>query len=163
MTVSNTLTWDLATPIRPALSDITGGTKANRPGKAPDPTTQPCAEEDNQRAQQIAGIARVVPMARVCVTITAGTPAVTSVLAPGTNVAVGNFIVTDNGNGDTTLSWLATVLPAVSGFPSASQGDDVAIDRVRAFYTTLSGNQAVRIKTFLGAVATDCNFAVDIY
>ena len=161
--VTNVLTWDLPTPMRPGLSDITGGTKVNRPGKAPDPTTQPCAEEDNQRAAQIAGMARVVPMARLCITVTAGTPAVSNVLAPGTNVGVANFIVTKNGTGDHTISWLASVLPAVSGFPSASQADDTAIDRVRAFYTTLGGNQAVHIKTFLGAVATDCNYAVDIY
>lgn len=163
MTVSSTLTWDLATPIRPALSDITGGTKANRPGKAPDPTTQPTAEEDNQRAGQIAGIARIVPMARICVTIAGGVPSISSVLAPGTNVLAGSFTVTDNGTGDTSISWLATVLPVVTGMPAVTQGDDVAIDRIRAFYTTVSSNQAVRVKTFLGAAATDCNFAVDIY
>jgi hypothetical protein len=67
------------------------------------------------------------------------------------------------GARDTTVSWAATVLPAVSGFPSVSQGDDTAIDRIRAFYTTLSGNQAVRIKSFLGATPTDCSYAVDIY
>jgi hypothetical protein len=163
MTVSNTLTWDQNPPIRPGLPDITGGTKTNRPGKVPDPTTQPCAEEDNQRAAQIAGIARVVPMARVCVTISGGVPTITSVQAPGTNVAAGSFIVTDNGAGDTTVSWVATVLPAVAGFPAVSQGDDTAIDRIRAFYTTLGGNQAVRIKSFLGATPTDCSYAVDIY
>jgi len=163
MTVSNTLTWDQNPPMRPALSDLTGGTKANRPGKAPDPVTQPTAEEDNQRAAQIAGLAEVVPLARICVTITGGVPAVSSVLAPGTNVGVGNFIVTDNGVGDTTISWLATVLPAVAGFPSVTQADDVEIDRLRAFYTTLGGNQGVRIKSKLGAAATDCNYAVNVY
>lgn len=163
MTVSNTSTWDTNPPTRPALADITGGTKTNRPGKVPNPTNQPCAEEDNQRAQQIAGMARVVPMARICVTISGGVPSITSVQAPGTNVLPGSFIVTDNGPGDTTISWVTGVLPVVTGFPSVSQADDVSIDRIRAFYTTLSTNQAVRVKTFLGAVATDCNFGVDIF
>lgn len=163
MAVINLLTWDANPPTRPALTDITGGTKTNRPGKEPDPVTQPRAEEDNQRAGQIAGMARVVPMARVCVTISGGVPSITSVQAPGTNVAAGSFIVTDNGAGDTTVSWLSTVLPTVSGFPSVSQGDDTPIDRIRAFYTTLAGNQAVRIKSFLGSTPTDCSYAVDIY
>lgn len=163
MTVSSTLTWDESPPRRPALTDITGGTKANDPGFVPNPVTMPTAEEDNQKSKQIAGIARVVPMARVHVTFSAGTPSIANVLAPGTNVVSGSFTVVDNGVGDTTIHWASTVLPTTSGAPSVSQADDIEIDRARAFYTAVGSNQAVRVKTKLGASATDANFVVDLY
>lgn len=167
MTVSNTSTWDESTPRRPALADVTGGTKVNRPGKTPDPVTQPCAEEDNQRAKQIAGMGAVVPMAILYVTFPAGVPTIVSVRAPGANVAIGNFTPVDNAAGDTTIHWLPTVLPSVWSAPAVSQADDTEIDRVRAFYTTggvvPAGSQGVRVKTKLGAVATDAAVLITIY
>lgn len=167
MTVSNTSTWDENPPRRPALGDITGGTKTNRPGKLPDPVTQPCAEEDNQRAKQIAGAGAVLPMALLYVTFPAGVPTIASVRAPGSNVSIANFTAVDNANGDTTIHWLPSVLPAVWSAPSASQADDTEIDRIRAFYTTggvvPAGSQGVRVKTKLGGVATDAAILITIY
>ena len=163
MTVSNTLTFDAATPYRPALADITGGTKINRPGRAPNPETQPTAEEDNQKSAQTAAFGRTTYLARLTVTISGGTPAITNILAPRSVIEATDFTVTDNGAGDTTIRWASSVLPPVSGAPDVSQCDDVEIDRLRAFYGTLSGQQGVRVKSKLGATATDANFVVTIY
>ena len=162
MTVSNTLTWDENPPRRPGLSDITGGTKENRPGRAPDPVTMPCAEEDNQRAKQIAAMAAVVPMAILYITFPAGVPTV-AVKAVGTNVVAGDFTAVDNGPGDTTIHWAASVLPPVWSAPIMSQVEDLEIDRMRAFYTTSGANQAVQVKTSLGGAGTDAAFVVEIY
>lgn len=163
MTVSNTLTWDESPPRRPGLSDITGGTKENRPGRTPDPVTMPCAEEDNQRAKQIAAMGGILPMAILYVTFPAGAPTVAAVKAMGTNVVTGDFTAVDNAAGDTTVHWASTVLPPVWSAPSVSLVGDVEIDRIRAFYTTVGANQAVRVKTTLAGVATDAAIAVAIY
>lgn len=163
MTVSNTLTWDEDPPRRPALSDITGGTKENRPGRAPDPRTMPCAEEDNQRAKQIAAMGGLLPMAMLYVTFPAGAPTVSSVKAMGTNVVTADFTPVDNGDGDTTIHWASSVLPPVWSAPGVTLAEDVEIDRVRAVYTSVGANQAVRVKTKLGATGTDAAVLIAIY
>ncbi len=163
MTVSNTLTWDEDPPRRPGLSDITGGTKEDDPSSPPDPITMPTASEHNQSAAQIAALGVVAPLARLYVTFSGGTPSIANVLAPGTNVVAGDFTVVDNAAGDTTIHWASSVLPPVSGGPSVSVAGDTEIDRARAYYTTVSSNQAVRVKTKLSSTGTDANFVVDIY
>lgn len=163
MAASSTLSWDQTVPRRPTIDDLGGGAKENHPTKPPNPVTMATAEDYNQATKQIAAQGRVCPMARVFVTFTAGVPAVSSVQAPGTNVVTGTFTVVDNGVGDTTLWWLATVIPAVGGGAKAFQTSDVAIEECRAFYTTSGANPAVRVKTLFGGVATDANFAVELY
>lgn len=163
MTVSSTLTWDEDPPRRPALSDVTNGTKANRPGLVPNPVTQPTAEEDNQKSRQTAALGGIAPMAILYVTFPAGAPTIAAVKAMGTNVVIGDFTPVDNGAGDTTIHWTSSVLPPVWSAPTVSQADDTSIDRLRAFYTTVGSNQAVRVKSLLGAVATDAAFVLTIY
>lgn len=164
MTVSSTLTFDETPPRRPGLTDIASGTKEDDPGATPDPATMPTADEDNQKTKQAAAAAKMIALARITVTFASGTPSISHVSAPGTNVTADNFTVVDNGAGDTTIWWTANeVLPPTAGGPTVSQCDDTEIDRLRAFATTVSGNPAVRVKSKLGATATDANFVVSIY
>lgn len=163
---SNTLTFDESpTPRRPTIDDLGGGAKQNATA-APDPVRQATAEDFNQTTRQIAAIGRVIPLATVFVTISGGTPSVSGVLAPGSAVLAGSFTLTDNGAGDTTISWPASLLPTRSVGARAFQTDDTEIDRIRAVYGVASvpaaNSPAVRVKTKLGATGTDCNFAVDI-
>jgi hypothetical protein len=163
---SNTLTFDESpTPRRPTIDDLGGGAKQNATS-VPDPVRQATAEDFNQTTKQIAAMGRVIPLATVFVTISAGVPTVSGVLAPGSSVSTGSFTLTDNGAGDTTISWAATLLPTRSVGAKAFQTDDVEIDRIRAVYGTASvptaNSPAVRVKTKLAAVGTDCNFGVDI-
>lgn len=163
MAASNTPSWDQSVPRRPVIDDMGGGAKENHPTKPPNPVTMATAEDFNQTTKQVAALGRTVPLVRIFVTITAGVPAVSSVQAPGSSVAVGSFTVVDNGAGDTTLHWVSTLLPSVGGGACAFQTDDTEIDRIRAIYTTVGANPAVRVKTKLGAAGTDCNFGVDVY
>jgi hypothetical protein len=163
---SNTLTFDESpTPRRPTIDDLGGGAKQNATSP-PDPVRQATAEDFNQATKQIAAVGRVIPLATVFVTISAGVPTVSGVLAPGSSVTTGSFTLTDNGAGDTTISWAASLLPTRSVGAKAFQTDDTEIDRIRAFYGTASvpvaNSPAVRVKTKLGATGTDCNFGVDI-
>ena len=157
---SDTLTFDEAIPRRPAIDDVGGGLKANA-ATPPDPVRDATAEDFNQLSKQAVAHGRVIPLATLFVT-NAGTPAITAVLAPGSSIDATDFTVVDNGVGDTTIHWVVTKLPVRTGAPKVSQTDDVEIDRLRAFYTTASGNPAVRIKSNLTGVATDCSFVVDI-
>jgi hypothetical protein len=105
----------------------------------------------------------MIPLARLFVTFSAGTPSITTLHTPSEVLVIGDFTVTDNAAGDTTISWVVTKMPVRSGGPKVSQIDDTDIDKLRAFYTTDSGNPAVRVKSLLGGVGTDANFVVEIY
>lgn len=168
MASSNTLTFDQDPPHRPALNELGGGAKENSAQYPPDPVKHPTAEDDNQKSRQAEAFGRVAPLARLWVRIVAGTPAVYNVQALGNNVAIGSFTVTDNGVGDTIISWKtgtgapAGALPAAVGV-KAVQTDDTEIDRIRAILTTFGADPAAEVKTKLGAVATDCDFCLEIY
>lgn len=160
MAAEETCTWDLATPRRATLEDLGGAGYEDEPAPfAPDPITMPNALEANQKAQQLAAINRVIPICVMFVTITGGTPAITGVFAPGSEVDSSDFTVTDNGAGDTTIDWEVGILPNGTGAVAALTAD-VEIDRVRAF---MPDGTSVRVKTKLATVGTDCNFAVTIY
>ena len=161
---SNILTWDDTVPRRPSVdTDFGGAVKENHPTLPPDGVKMPKAEEFNQMSRQVVALARVAPMAIVYVTITAGVPAVSSVLAPGTNITVANFTVVDNAAGDTSLRWAASgVFPDRAGGAFASLVQDVDAT-ITAVYTTESSLPAVRVRTRVATVLTDANFAVAIF
>jgi hypothetical protein len=170
MTASNTLTFDQDPPHRPALSELGGATKENDPVFPPDPVIHPTAEEFNQLQKQAEAFGRVAPLARIWVTFSAGTPSIAAVQALGSAVVASSFTLVDNGAGDTTIWWrtgagapAGALPPTTGGGCVVSQTDDVEIDRIRAFLTTVSSNPAVRVKTKLGATGTDANFVVEVY
>ena len=158
---SNTLTFDETVPRRPTLDDVGGGLKTNAT-QAPDPVRDATAEDFNQMSKLHVAACRTIPIATLFVTFAAGVPSITALLAPGTDVDATDFTVVDNGVGDTTIHWAVTKLPVRTGGPKVSQTDDIEIDRLRAIYVTAASNPAVQVKSKLGAVATDCNFVVDI-
>lgn len=165
MASSDTLTFDAETPHRAALSELGGGAKENHAVYPPDPTKHPTAQDFNQMSKQLEAINRVMPLAILWVRITAGTPAIHTVMAAGSGVVIGDFTVTDTGTGDTLISWTTGsggTLPAAVGV-KASQTDTTEIDRIRALLTTSGGNPAAQVVTKLGGVATDCNFCLEIY
>lgn len=159
---SNTLTFDDSPPRRPTIDDVGGGQKVNATA-APNPVTQATAEDFNQTTKQVVAYGKMIPLARLFVTFAAGVPSITTMHTPSEVLVIGDFTVTDNADGDTTISWVVTKMPARSGGPIVSQIDDTDIDKLRAFYTTDSGNPAVRVKSLLGGVGTDANFVVEIY
>lgn len=168
MASSNTLTFDDDPPHRPGLSELGGGAKENSLQFPPNPVKHPTAEDFNQMSLQHAAVGKVAPLAILFVTFSGGTPSIAACMAPGTDVVGGSFTVSDAGNGNTLISWKtgssqpAGALPAAVGV-MAWQIDDTEIDRIRAILTTSGGDPAVRVKTKLGAVATDCNFGVIIF
>lgn len=168
MAATNDSTFDLDPPRRPALADLGGAQKENHPKRPPDPVKHPTAEEWNHFAKLLAKLGAIVPTARVYVRITAGIPSIQNVVAMRGDFVAADFTVQDHGTGDTSLRWVApgTVgakLPASVGAPDASIAQDLAAPGYVAFYTTVSGLPAVRVKTFSGGVAADADFVVNIY
>ena len=159
---SNTLTYDQTPPRRPSIDDVGGGLKENET-PAPDPVSMLTAEDENQQEKLMVAAHRLLPLAIVQVTFTGGVPSVTAAVGLGTGVDATDFTATDNANGDTTISWPSALMPAVGMPPRVWQTDDIEIDRVRALATSFGGNPAVRVKTKLAAVGTDCNFALEIF
>lgn len=159
MSVQDTLTWDLATAMRPGLSDVVDGTKVNDGDDPPDDVSMPNAHEHNQMAAQIAAFAKVVPSARISVSQTTGTYAITNVQSCGSNVTSGSFTLTKNATGDVSLTWTAGVLPATTGQPMATVNEDAALI-VRAF--NVSNGVRVKLVNTSGA-ATDGGFTVLVY
>lgn len=161
-------TFDLDPPRRPGLSDLGGATKISHPRRPPDPATMPTAEEWNHFAKLLEKVGSLMPLARVYVRITGGTPSIQHVVGVRSGLVAGDFTVQDHGTGDTSLRWIAPgvggqKLPATSGAPSASIVQDVAAPGHCVFYTTISSMPAVRVKTFSAGVAADADFVVDIY
>ena len=164
MASSNTLTYDDVPPHRPALSELGGGTKENRPGYAPNPVTMATAEDFNQMSKQLAALGAMAPLVQFDVTISAGTPVIANFTSLRQGLVLGDFTVTDAGVGSTQISWLATKLPPLGRGPIAGLTQNTAnADGVKAFYTTVSSNPAVQVVTSVGGVATDINFTVQIY
>lgn len=169
MPSSDTLTYDDDPPHRPALSELGGGAKENATGKqAPDPVKMATAEDFNQFSKQHEAANRVLPLAVLWVRFSTGTPAIHVVQALGSEVEAASFMVTDDGNGNTLISWKTGTgapdgaLPGAVGV-EATQTDDVEIDRIRAILTTSGGDPAARVKTKLGSTGTDANFCLKIY
>ncbi len=159
MTAAETYTYDDVPPRRPSLDDLGGADYENDPLAPPDHRTMPNAEATNEGARSLAGLNRVSPVAVLHVTFPAGAPAIQSVRGARTSIAPSDFTVTDNGVGDTSITWSANLLPASTMPPIATLAEDVEIDRLRAYLVT----GGARVKTKLGASATDCAFELVLY
>lgn len=61
----------------------------------------------------------------ISVEIISGAPAVVAVSAPRTSVEIGDFTVTDNGVGDTTITWPARMFPQEVARPELSINEDI--------------------------------------
>jgi hypothetical protein len=76
-----------------------------------------------------------------------------------TTTVIGDFTVTDNGTGDTTITWPANTFPPPAYKPKASLNSDVAALAPVAFYVS----NGVHVKTRNSAgTLTDMDFTVDI-
>lgn len=146
-------------PVRPSLAQLGGAAYQNDANNVPDLDTMPSAEMENANEWTLAGVARVCPVAIISIAFASGTPGVDQQSCVDPAIVDGTFTVTDNGAGDTSITWPADTFPVPAAKPhSLTLNGDVDIDRMRA----IPISNGVRVKTFLGAVATDCDFTVCI-
>jgi len=154
---TNTLTFDESPPRRPGLDDVGGGQKVND-GGTPDPVRDPTAEDANQTALQLVALGKVMPVALLSVA-NSGAPALDRQSCAPTAPSLLTFTVTDNGVGDTSITWPAGTFPAPVAKPRAYvTGATPALIAAEAI------TNGVRVRTRDAAGApVDVPFDVDVY
>lgn len=108
MAAINYYPHDAAAPQRISTEDLGGDQKINETGYAPG-VDEPGADEWNNLVRMCSALDKMTPLAIVTLD-GAASPAITAVKAKRTTIAAADFTVTDNGTGDTTLEWAATLL-----------------------------------------------------
>lgn len=156
MPPSSTLTYDQAASHRPTIDELGGGAYQNDPIKPP-LAGHPSAEMFNQATKQIVALAGMAPSLKIQVEFFAGAPVITQLVGLGTLITASNFIslggtVTDNGNGDTSITCPPALIPAqLTRASGLTVVEDVEIDRQRIVPIA----NGWRIITKLGTVGTN--------
>lgn len=160
MTSPNASTFDIAPPYRPGSADFNGSAKVDDSENPPDPTIMPSAAEYNTLTKLMVALGKVIPVAVVSIKFTAAVPSIDLFSAPGSNVTLPTFVVTDNGAGDTSITWPANTFPAPVAQPTVSLNQDANYAAPRVFAIA----NGVRIKTpNLSGTLQDAAFTVCIY
>ena len=130
-------------PRRPGIQDVGGAAFVDDQAYPPDPTTFPSAKDENQKEWLIVGLAAVAPVAVLTIDLTSGNPVLASLATMSQVVVPATFTLTDNGNGDTTISWPAGTFPPSYGRPR------ITLDSDGAFLapTYVLSTNSLRVKT----------------
>ena len=158
MAASETLTFDIVPPRRPAVEDIdpTLVDDAEYPPVAGDPY----ADQLNQMGLLIQRACALIPVAIFSVRFSAGTPILDSFSCAPTAPITGTFTITDNGTGDVSITWPANTFPTELVKSMATITENVAA----LAPATVSIANGVRVRTRNPASAlADIAFTVAVY
>lgn len=156
--------FNLTPPRRPSLADLGGAAKQDDAAYPPDPLTMVTAQNWNQFARFIEGAGKFQPFVAIEVRFAAGVPYIAAVTSMRSTLEVTSFVApTDNGAGDTTVSFAA-----IAGqFPPANMPPEAYLigdGDMRYPTTDTSVANTVRVRTRNSAgVLTDFPFVVRIY
>src|SRR5262245_28490702 len=116
-------------PHRPSLDQLGGGAYENEPNLVPDLDTMPSAEMENVNQKTLAGLARTGVVAWFSIRFTAGAPSVDVLSCCDDTLDASDFTITDNGAGDTSITWPADTFPVAAFRPvGLTLNEDVEID-----------------------------------
>jgi len=160
MSVSSTSTFEQTIPHRPGESDLLNGTKTNATPVVP--PHMPAAEEFTQFARQLEQLAKMSPIIRISIAFSGSTPSINSVVCVRNDILSANFTVTDNGVGDTSITWPASTFPASNTQPMATlNGGAVG---AHAAPDVVAISNGVRVRTFdVDTSAADVPFTVEVF
>jgi len=127
-----------------------------------DGTKYPYGDLLNQLQTQVAAMGRMIPSARMTISFSAGTPSIAKLTAMSELLVPGDFALTDNGAGDTTITWAAGKLPPVECDPMISIHKG-ALSGVLAAELSTPTVTSVRIRTLDDGVAADMRFTIAIH
>jgi hypothetical protein len=157
MTLSSVLTYDQATWHRPGIDELGGGSQRNVTLPR-DPRTVPHVDSFNQIAKQIVALATLAPSVRLEVYFFSGVPTLSQLAALNTSLVPADFTLTDNGNGDTSITIAKYVGETLCPL-ELTIVEDIEIDRERVFPIA----NGWRVKTKLGATGTDAAFVLALH
>lgn len=159
MTAAATYPYDDNPPRLPSVEDLGGDAMIDDAGSPPG-AGEPSAAAWNNFVRLLAASGRMLPTASIVVTFDAGAPVIESVVAMRTTIAAADFTLTDNGTGDTTIEWAATVLPSQSRRPKSY----VCHTTPHVICASSPTGLSVQVETLTHAgVAADVPFTVDIF
>lgn len=161
--MASNYTFDL-TPARcPSLDDLGGAAKQDDAQYPPNPVTMATAQNWNQFARFIEGAGKMLPFCAIHVAFSGGAPGVISLDSMRSTLTTASVILTDNGNGDTTISWAAIA----SQFPPSRRPPHVYLVGDGSFLAPTADTSTantVRVRTRNSAgVLTDVAFVVEIF
>lgn len=125
MSAAEEFTYDRAVidggAARPSIDDL-GGEDWQDDADYPPPRNGEdlYADAVKQVWQQVAAAHRVLPSAIISVTFSVGVPSIASVRCCSAVLTPADFTVTDNGTGDTSITWAAGKLPPTEAEPEVS-------------------------------------------
>ena len=160
MAAAEILTFDIVPPRRPSLEDVGGAALSDDAMNPPIPPKMPYAAQLNQWALQIQRQGALMPIAIFSVRFAAGAPVLDSFACAPTAPITATFTLTDNGAGNTTITWPAGTFPTAIVKPSVTITEDIAALTPIA----LNVSNGVQVKTRNAASAlTDMAFLVLVY
>lgn len=125
MSAAEEFTYDRAVidggAARPLIDDL-GGQDWQDDAEYPPPRNGEdlYADAVKQVWQQVAAAHRVLPSAVISVTFSVGVPSIVKVRCCSAVLTSSDFTVTDNGTGDTSITWPAGALPPQDAEPEVS-------------------------------------------
>jgi hypothetical protein len=153
------LSWDLEAadggPRRPSLEDMGGATLVDDTEFEPDRSRMPYAAQLNQLQKQASAQGQVVESLVLSVEFSGGAPAVVAFTCPRTGMGIDDFTVTDNGTGDTTITWPADTFPPELTRPELTINQDIG---AIVGGTVVAVTNGVRVRTYQAAGAVDLHF-----
>lgn len=156
---TGTYPGDLEEPRRGSLQDF-GGATVEDEDSAPDKATMLYADLCNGLQRAVAAHEKAVFTIGITVTFSGGSPVVSQVTGGPEAAIIDTITPTDNGDGDTTLSWPAGTFAASILGPMPALNDGTVGGGITA---ALVAN-GVRVKTWTGAsTAADRAFTVVIH
>lgn len=162
MAAEETLTWEIAIADggarRPTIADL-GGADFVDDDDYPPPRdgSEPYATEYNQSKKQVRAVASVSPSAILTIDFAAGVPFIDKLMAPSSVLTAGDFTITDDGTGLTTIEWVSGTLPEIVCDPLVTANGDGAVN------AEVMGPTEILVRTFASGVAADVRFTIAIY
>jgi hypothetical protein len=146
-------------PRVPSVDDLGGANWVDDDTHPPNPEMDMSALDENQNELVLAGLARTAFVLCITVGFNAGAPVLQGMETVGSLLLSGDITLTDNGAGDTTISWPANKIPARTCGPLLTIHEDVEVTAQRALTPTAT---SIRVKTKVAGTGTDCGFTVRI-
>lgn len=145
-------------PRRPTVDDLGGAQFEDDPVMPPVPPHEKGARAENQQERVLAGVCQTAFALCVSVEFAAGDPVLVGYATVGNRLQTEDITLTDDGDGNTIVSWPAGMLPERTTRPILTLNEDEEIDRQRAILA--DDGLSVRVITKLGSTGTDCAFTV---
>lgn len=147
-------------PRRPSTDDLGGDAKRDNNEFPPDDVEHFTAAGWNQLVKVVEALSKTAAVCKLEVRFTGSTPYVARATALSRNVRIATFTVTDNGIGDTTVTWPANTFP-----PSACSPTGLTLlvttSADRGFDVEEVAN-GIRVRTKAGGAATDIAWTIAI-